>query len=222
MSIAIEPELDSISSDHPPCQEFISGQVISLCLPLSVRLKVTPDEFALLASLNRDLRLEMTAAGELIAMAPEGSWSAHLNFDLSIQLGRWVYTNSGLGFGSSAGFILPNGACRSPDLSWIATDRWNALAADEKSGFAHICPDFVVELRSPTDSIEQLKLKMQEYQENGARLGWLIDPLTKTVTIYRPCQEPETLVNPAKISGEAVLPSFELDTATIFSPANAS
>lgn len=157
MSIAIEPELESISSENPPCQEFNSGEVVSLCLSSSVRLKITPKEFALLASLNRDLRLEMTAAGEFIALPPDYTWIGYLNTETNGQLGIWLRTNSGYSFGSSAGFTLPNGVIRCSDASWIAKDRWNALTPDQKSGFAHICPDFVVELRSPTESIEQLK-----------------------------------------------------------------
>lgn len=222
MSIAFEPEVDEIPTGDTTDQELHSSELVALRLPASVRLKITPEEFALLASLNRDLRLELTAAGELIAMAPEGSWSGRLNSDIITDLTIWARNNSGFTFGSSAAFTLPNGAIRSPDASWISTDRWNALSANEKSGFARICPDFVVELRSPTDSIDPLKLKIQEYIDNGARLGWLIDPLTKSATIYRPGQPPETLLNPAKISGESVLPGFELDTTNIFRPADPS
>lgn len=219
MSIAFEPELDEISTGDSSCQELKPGEVVALRLPSSVRLKINPKEFALLAGLNRELRLEMTAGGELIAMPPTSTESGGFNQQVSGYLFIWAISNGlGRSYDSSTGYILPNGACRSPDASWISADRWNALSDAEKTGFAHICPDFVVELRSPNDSIESLKLKMEEYRDNGARLGWLIDPIAKTVIVYRPGQEPETLVNPLKISGEAVLPGFILDLACVFTP----
>lgn len=217
MSIAFEPELEENAlSDTLACTSV--SDAVLLRIPADLKLTVTAHQFELLAGLNPELRLEMSASGELIAMAPEGSWSGHLNYEILIEFGQWIRLHGGLGFGSSAGFLLPNGACRSPDFSWISAARWNALPDADKSGFARICPDFVVELRSPTDSIDQLKSKMEEYRDNGTLLGWLIDPIAKTVTIYRPRDEPLTRTNPETISGEDVLPGFTLNLTPIFSP----
>ncbi len=190
---------------------------VALIVPDGTRLKTTPADFELLAAANRDLRLELTGSGELIVMAPEGSETGHRNFEISVMLGIWVRAHGGVGFGSSAGFTLPNGAIRAPDAAWITSQRWQGLPATEKSGFARIVPDFVVELRSPSDRIEDCREKMNEYAAVGVRLGWLIDPATRTVMVYRPGQEPRLLENPERVSGEDVLPGFELDTRPIFS-----
>ena len=122
-------------------------------------------------------------------MPPTGSGSGNKDFELTSQFGIWVQKDRrGKGFGSSTGFTLPNGAVRSPDLAWIRNERWDALSKKEQKVFAPICPDFVVELRSPTDRLGYVKAKMVEYLENGAQLGWLVDPIERTVYIYRPNQ----------------------------------
>jgi Uma2 family endonuclease len=118
--------------------------------------------------------------------------------------------DTGFAFDSSTGFALPNGAKHSPDASWVTLERWDALTEEQQEGFAPLCPDFVIELRSPTDFVQGLDVKMQEYIDNGARLGWLIDSIDKRISVYHPGQLIETLNNPASISGDPVLPGFEL------------
>jgi Uma2 family endonuclease len=216
MSIATESELQH---RHHPTSVENEVQPLSwpIVFPLDAQIKVSLTDFQRLCSLNQETRLERSAEGDLILMPPESSWSGHRNSKISQYLGLWADQHGGFEFGSSAGFILPNGACRSPDSSWISLDRWNSLSADDRSGFARICPDFVVELRSPSDSLTTLQSKMQEYMANGSKLGWLIDPSTKTVMIYRLGQEsPESLINPPQLSGETILPGFILILSVIF------
>ena len=215
MSIAVEQRLKNLSNPS----SIMLGRVSDswpVVLPYDVSLKVSLADFQQISSLNPESRLELTAQGDLIVMPPESSWSGHRNAKISQYLGMWADQHGGYEFGSSAGFILPDGSCRSPDASWISSDRWNALSAEEKSGFARICPDFVVELRSPSDSLPDLEAKMEEYMANGASLGWLIDPLSKTATVYRAGSAPESLVGPQHLSGENVLAGFALNLASIF------
>lgn len=184
-----------------------------LLLPKTISLYVTQDQFNALAAANRDLRLERTAQGELIVNPPTGWETGQRNWSISGELYLW-WRNSGepgQAFDSSTGFILSNGATRSPDASWISQERWEALTPEQKGTFAPVCPDFVVELRSSSDTLKSLQDKMREYLDNGARLGWLIDPQQRRVEIYRQIQEIERLENPAELSGEAVLPGFVLD-----------
>ena len=189
-----------------------------LQLPHEIALQVTPEQFVALAAANRDLRLERTARGQLIVTPPTGGETGHRNFSLMTQLGIWVEANDSLGkaFDSSTGFELPNGANRSPDMSWVRQDRWEALTAEQQQEFVPLCPDFVVELRSKTDSLKDLQAKMREYRSNGAQLGWLIEPKNKRVEIYRLGQGVEGLENPSTLSGEAVLPGFTLTLKRIW------
>ncbi|MBD2337144.1 Uma2 family endonuclease [Calothrix sp. FACHB-156] len=185
----------------------------TITLPTSLILKIdlTDEQFFQLCQKNRDYRFERTASGELLIMPPTGSDTGNRNFDIVVELGIWnKQTKLGKGFDSSTGFTLPNGAERSPDVSWVKIERWNALTPEQQQKFAPICPDFVVELRSPSDSLKDLQDKMQEYIENGARLGWLIDRKNKRVEIYRPGKDVEILDNPESLSGEDVLPGFVL------------
>ena len=216
MSIATEPELQH--RHHPTSVENeVQPRSWPIVFPLDAQIKVSLSDFQRLCSLNQETRLERSAEGDLILMPPESSWSGHRNSKISQYLGLWADQHGGFEFGSSAGFILPNGACRSPDSSWISLDRWTSLSVDDRSGFARICPDFVIELRSPSDSLTTLQSKMQEYMTNGSKLGWLIDPSTKTVMIYRLGQEsPESLINPPQLSGETILPGFILNLSVIF------
>jgi Uma2 family endonuclease len=175
------------------------------------------EDFFEMCRQNPDLRVEMSKEGDIIIMPPTGGETSGQNFDLNIDLGVWIRKDgTGKGFESNALFILPNGAKRSPDMSWIKLDRWNNLSEKERKSFPHICPDFVVELRSPSDSIKELKEKMEEYIENGAQLGWLIDPIQKKVYVYRPNAEIEELENPASISGDPLLKGFALDLRNYF------
>lgn len=189
-----------------------------LQLPSDLALQVTPEQFAALAAANRDLRFERTSAGELIVNPPTGGGSGKRNAKIITQLGIWGEANEQLGeyFDSSTGFKLSNGANRSPDASWVRKDCWNALTQEEQEGCVPLCPDFVVELRSPTDSLKGLREKMQEYMDNGTQLGWLIDPQNKRVEIYRLGKEVEALDNPSTLSGEAILPGFTLSLKRIW------
>jgi Uma2 family endonuclease len=178
---------------------------------LKLKIELTEDQFFQMCQKNRDYRFERTASGELLIMAPTDSDTGNCNFDLVVELGIWnKQTKLGKGFDSSTGFTLPNGAERSPDVSWVKIERWNALTPEQQVKFAPICPDFVVELRSPSDSLRDLQEKMQEYIANGAQLGWLIDRKNKRVEIYRPGKDIEILENPVSLSGEDVLPGFVL------------
>jgi Uma2 family endonuclease len=179
---------------------------------VNVRNVLTPKQFEQLCVDNPDLRLELTSTGELILMPPTGSKTGLRNFKLTRQLGDWVEKDGkGVGFGSSTGFTLPNGAKLSPDAAWVRRERWDALSEQEQEGFAPLCPDFVVELRSRTDGLPPLQDKMQEYITNGAQLAWLIDPLKRQVYIYRPGHDVEVLEDSDKVSGDPVLADFVLD-----------
>jgi len=189
-----------------------AGHRIELAVPRKVRLQVSDEDFALLCRANPDLRLERTAQGDLIVMAPAGSESGGRNAILTGRLYVWAEADgTGVSFDSSAGFKFPNGATRSPDASWILKERWEALTPKEKRGFAPICPDFAVELCSPSDEPGDTAEKMQEYIDNGLRLGWLIDPDHGRVEIHRPGRPVEVLDRPTSLSGEDVLPGFTLD-----------
>jgi Uma2 family endonuclease len=191
---------------------------IAVNIPPALTLTVTREQFVQLALANRDLQLERTATGELIVMPPTGSDTGNRNLDIEGQLWLWNrQTKLGKAFNSSSGFHLPNGANRSPDASWVRQERWNALTREQQKGFAPLCPDFVLELRSESDNMAPLQAKMREYMENGAHLGWLIDRKNKKVEIYRQGQEVEVLDNPSTLSGEAVLPGFVLDLTEVWS-----
>lgn len=173
--------------------------------------KLTEEQFVRLCQENPDFQLELTARGELVIMPPTGLESGRRNTKLTQRLANWSEVDeAGIVFDSSTLFTLPNGAKRSPDASWVRRERWEALSEEQRRGFGLLCPDFVVELRSPTDRLPDLKEKLQEYIANGARLGWLIDPLEKRVYIYRPNQDIEALDNPLTLSGDPVLPGFVL------------
>ncbi|MBM4255962.1 MAG: Uma2 family endonuclease [Deltaproteobacteria bacterium] len=164
---------------------------------------LTEEQFELLCQENSELRLELTAQGELSIMPPTGSESGWRSGETFFSLTAWAKQDgTGLSFDSSTGFTLPNRAIRSPDASWIRRERWAALTKAQRARFAPICPDFVVEVRSQTDKLPDLVEKMQEYIDNGAHLGWLIDPLEQRVYIYRPGQPVETLDNPTSVSGD--------------------
>jgi Uma2 family endonuclease len=189
---------------------------IALPPTLELMLDLTDEQFWQLCENNRDLRFERTATGELIIMPPTGSETGRRNVKLTTQLEIWnSQTNLGVVFDSSTGFKLPNGANRSPDAAWIKKERWEALTAEQQEKFAPICPDFVVELRSPSDNLENLQKKMREYIANGARLGWLLNRQNREVEIYRPNREVEIKRSPTTLSGEDVLPGFILSLEQI-------
>jgi Uma2 family endonuclease len=183
--------------------------------------RVTPEQFEQLAYAEQLARMELTKDGELIVMSPTGGEAGRKNFNLYLDLGNWNrQTKLGEAFDSSTVFVLPDGARRSPDVSWIKLERWNTLTLKEKQGFPPITPDFVIELVSPSDLKNQryqdLQEKMQEYLNNGVQLGWLIEPSAKTVEIYRFGQQVEIFNNPQNLPGEDVLPGFILDLSEIF------
>ena len=192
-------------------------QTLTFELPRDITLRVSQAEFAAIAAANRDLRLERTADGQLIVNPPTGGESGRRNLSIGAQLWNWAEANPDLGiaFDSSTGFALPDNATRAPDASWVRHDRWDALTPEQQKGFAPLCPDFVVELRSETDRLSELQEKMHQYLANGARLGWLIDPQNQRVETYRRDRAAETLEQPKQLSGEDVLPSFTLNLQSI-------
>ncbi|MBA4123570.1 MAG: Uma2 family endonuclease [Acidobacteria bacterium] len=179
--------------------------------------KINDDEFENFCRHNPDVEIELTKEGELIIMPPTGGRTGIRNFSLIGYFFNWLEKDkSGVGFDSSTVFKLPNGAKRSPDLAWITNERWEKLTNVEQEKFPPLCPDFVVELRSPSDSLVNLQNKMEEYIENGAVLGWLIDPLEKKVHVYRPDAEIEVLDNPKQVSGEPLLKEFALNVKKLW------
>lgn len=192
--------------------------VTSIPVHIPESLHVTDDQFLEFVKANPELRLERAATGELIAMSPTGSESGNYNSELTVDVGLWNRQHpTGKVFDSSSGFRLPNGAIRSPDVAWVEQSRWEALTPEQRKGFAPLCPDFVIELLSETDDLTALQSKMQEYLDNGCRLGWLINPRARTVEIYRPQRSPEVVEFRTPLSGEAVLPGFEIDLESLFS-----
>jgi len=204
-------EIIMLPTQSPPA-------ALSLELPIAIALHVTQEQFEALSAANRDLRLERTAEGELIVNPPTGGESGQRNFSITGQLARWYeeHEDLGEGFDSSTGFKLPNGADRSPDASWVSRERWESLTPQQQKGFVPLCPDFVVELRSESDSLPKLQAKMREYIANGARLGWLIDPQNRRVEVYRAGREVETLENPNTLAGEKVLLGFVLNLKRVW------
>lgn len=194
-------------------------ETISLHVPPAVAL--TNEQFYHLCMANEEWRIELSAEGELIIMSPTGGESGIRNSELNIQVGLWNrQTRLGFVFDSSTIFILPSGAKRGPDVSWVSQERWSALSPENRRKFPPLCPDFIIELRSESDSLSQLQSKMREYIANGLQLGWLLDPKTPLVEIYRANGEVETLTvsldNLPNLSGESVLPGFILNLAAIF------
>ncbi|MEH1922362.1 Uma2 family endonuclease [Nostoc sp.] len=189
-----------------------------LVLQIPSSMQMTDEQFFEFCQVNRDLRIERNKFGELVIMPPTGSETGNREGNIFGQL--WVWSEqdgTGITFSSSTGFKLSTGAERSPDVSWIKLERWNALSPEQQRKFAPICPDFVVELKSPSDNLQTLKEKMEEYMnEPGIQLGWLIDRKQHKVYIYRPELPEECLDNPATVSGESVLPGFILNMSKVW------
>lgn len=189
----------------------------TLTLNLNPIIKLTDEQFFELCQENENIRLERTAKGELIIMSPAGGETSNSNAGLTAQIWIWNQRNKlGKVFDSSGGFKLPNGANRAPDASWVKLERWDALTPEQKKKFPPICPDFVVELMSPSDSLKETQDKMKEYRDNGAVLGWLINRKSRQVEVYRPNQEVEILQSPTTVSSEDVLPGFVLSLESIW------
>lgn len=190
----------------------------ALTLKLDSIVRLTDEQFYQLCQDNPELKLERTATGELVIISPTGGETGKQNSDLIIDLGIWNrQTRLGVVFDSSTGFKLPNGSDRSPDVAWIPTEKWEALTPAQRKRFLPLCPDFLVELLSPTDTWEAGEAKMREYQSNGNRLGWLIDPANRRVAVYRQGRSVEVLDAPAALSGENVLPGFVLQMQIFWS-----
>jgi Uma2 family endonuclease len=175
-------------------------------------VELTDEQFYRLCRSNPDRQLELTASGELIIMPPVGGISGNQEASLIGKVWFWnEATKLGYVFSSSTIFCLPNGGRRSPDVAWVKQERWDALTPEQQEKFPPICPDFVIELRSRTDSLLVLQEKMNEYLSSGLQLGWLIDPQQQRVEIYRPNQSVEIVSFPTRLSGEPALPNFSLD-----------
>lgn len=179
--------------------------------------RMLSDEFFRFCQANPEWQIEQTADGEIIIMPPAGIESGNRNFEIGVELGNWARRDGrGKGFDSSTGFELPNGATRSPDAAWVSKERLASLSPAQKRVFAPICPEFVIEIQSPSDSLPELKRKMSEWIDNGAQLGWLIQPDARQVFVYRPGRNPELLVNPARVEGEGPVAGFTLDLTGIW------
>jgi Uma2 family endonuclease len=198
-TLLIQTEQTPMTVNFPLIQQMTTAEFYEFCLA------------------NQDLRIERTASGEVIILSPAFADTGNRNMKIAHQVANWAEQDgTGETFDSSSGFTLPNGATRSPDAAWIKLERWNALTDSQKASFAPICPDFVIELRSASDRLVILQDKMQEYINNGALLGFLIDRKNRTVHIYRPHQTPQILKNPEAVEGNPELPGFVLKMAKIW------
>lgn len=189
--------------------------MITLAVPPS--LSISDDQFAQICHHNRDLRFERTAQGDLIIMAPTGGETGRTNVEIATDLVLWNRrTRLGVVFDSSTGFKLPDGSTRSPDVAWVRLERWQALNPDQRRRFLPLCPDFVIELKSPSDDLADLQTKMQTYLDNGLQLGWLINPDLQQVEIYRANHPIEVLDQPQALSDDELLTGFYLNMSEIF------
>jgi Uma2 family endonuclease len=190
-----------------------------MVLRTSPALEMDDEQLFEFCRINREWRIERSAEGDLEIMPPTGGETSDRNSEINMQVRQWAKRGStGVAFESNVGFILPNGAMRSPDASWVRRERLANLTAEQKQRFLPLCPDFVIELRSPSDPLATIEAKMREYIENGARLGWLIDPEERKVHIYKSNEPVQILENPGSLSGDPVLPGFALDLKPIWEP----
>jgi Uma2 family endonuclease len=182
-------------------------------------IKLTDDQLFEICQINQELWIERTAEGDLVIMAPEGWESGIRGAHIVTVLTQWAWQDgTGITTGASAGYVLPNGAMRAPDVAWVLRSRLAPFTPEQKQKFLPLCPDFVVEIRSPSDRLATVQAKMQEYLDNGARLGWLFDSTNRVVYVYRPNQPVERLENPATLAGDPVLPGFVLDLQRLWEP----
>ena len=196
------------------------AEVAPLVLQMPKGLDLTDDQFFEFCVLNRELlRIERTAEGKILIMSPNGARGSHQNLEISGQLYFWAKSDgTGVAFDSNGGFTLPNNAMRSPDAAWVARDRLASFTEEEKGKFLPLCPDFVIELRSRTDRLDDQKQKVEEYISNGARLAWLIEPFERHVFVYRPGRPTLQLAGPPSVDAAPELPGFVLDLAKIWEP----
>lgn len=207
---ALQPNLQPRAEELTP---IIGVALRANAFPLRIRLAHPLSEDALLelSSANDAVRLERTSSGELLVMTPVGGNTSNKEVYLARELDLWAERDGkGLAFGSNAGFSLPDGSVLSPDAAWLSAEKWNALTAEQQSKYVPFCPEFIIELRSPSDRAAELEEKMLTWIGNGAQLAWLIDPTRKLAMIYRPGQEPETLLQPEVLEGDAPIAGFRL------------
>jgi Uma2 family endonuclease len=190
-------------------------------MPLPLRFRpekpMSDEDLMRFSAANDALRVERDANGEILVMTPAGSKTSRMNSRITRLLDEWAETDGrGIAFDSNGGFNLPDGSVRAADAAWVHKSRWDALSDADQARFSPICPDFIIELRSPNDSLTELKQKMEQWLANGVQLGWLIDPEDKTVSIYRPGEQPEILAHPTSVLGKGVMGGFELVMARIW------
>jgi Uma2 family endonuclease len=190
-------------------------------MPLPLRFRpetpMSDDELMRFCAANDALRVERDANGEILVMTPAGSKTSKMNMRIGRLLDEWAEADGrGVAFDSNGGFTLPDGSMRAADAAWIELKRWEALSAEDQARYAPLCPDFVIELRSPNDNLTELKAKMKHWIANGARLGWRIDPESKTVYVYRPDEQPDVLVEPSSAQGDGIMAGFEIVMARVW------
>jgi Uma2 family endonuclease len=190
---------------------------IDLPVRLILERPLSEDEFMRFCAANEPMRVEREPNGEILVMTPANSKTSKMNQRIGRILDEWTEADGrGVCFDSSGGFTLPDGSMRNPDAAWIERSRWDALTDEQQSSFAPVCPEFVIELRSPSDKLAAAKAKMEQWIANGVEVAWLIDPIQKAVTIYRPGQEPEQLANPTSVQGNGPIAGFELVMARVW------
>ena len=210
----------TLTRTPPPAEPTQSAEfgMLPIKLRFEPAIEMTDEQFVVFCAENDELRIERTAEGVIEVMPPAHYITSNKNSTLTTQLGNWASQNGkGLACDSSAGFTLPNGAVRSPDASWVSMERIDTLPPEDKEkGFARVCPEFVIELRSRSDRLSVLQAKMEEYMANGVQLGWLLDPLERQAHVYRPGAQPDVLDNPDSLSADPELPGFTLDLTPIW------
>ncbi len=184
-------------------------------LPLPVRLRpqvpLTDDELLRFCAANDGLRVERDANGEILVMTPAGIKTSRMNSRITRLLDEWAEQDGrGIAVDSNGGFTLPDGSMRAADAAWVHKSRWDALSDADQARFAPICPDFIIELRSPSDNLAELQAKVEQWMANGARLAWLIDPIEQEVSVYRPGESPEVHHHPTSVQGSGPIAGFEL------------
>jgi Uma2 family endonuclease len=190
---------------------------IELPVRLSFEHPMTDDQLMRFCAVNEVLRVEREPNGEILVMTPAGFKTSTINIRISRLLDEWAEADGrGIATDSNGGYTLPDGSMRAPDVAWVRNERWRALSDQDQSRFAPICPDFVIELRSPSDKLPALQAKMKQWIANGAEVAWLIDPIEKAVTIYRPGDEPEHLTHPSSVQGTGPIAGFELVMARVW------
>lgn len=190
-------------------------------MPLPLRFRsetpMSDEELMRFSAANESVRVERDANGEILVMTPAGSKTSKMNSRITRFLDAWAEEDGrGVAFDSNGGFTLPDGSMRAPDAAWVELKKWESLSAEDQARYAPICPDFVIELRSQSDSLPELEAKMKQWIANGTKVAWLIDPEQRTVSIYRPDDQPEVLVHPSSVQGDGIVAGFELVMARIW------